>query len=142
MLIPKDQLRPGICCVPYAGSQHITFIWGTLMGPLLIVEDEVTIRDTLSELLAKDEREIVTAGDGQEALERLTEVPRPCLILLDLMMPRMNGWEFLQRKSADPLIADIPTIVLSASGRPAGAKHQLAKPVDLERLLALVDQYC
>jgi CheY-like chemotaxis protein len=113
-----------------------------IMGPLLIVEDEVAIRETLTEIVAKDGREIVTATDGQEALERLTEVPRPCLILLDLMMPRMNGWEFLQRKSADPLIADIPTIVLSGSGRPAGAKHQLAKPVDVERLLVLVDQYC
>jgi CheY-like chemotaxis protein len=112
------------------------------MGTLLIVEDEVAIRETLTEIVAKDGREIVTATDGQEALERLTEVPRPCLILLDLMMPRMNGWEFLQRKSADPLIADIPTIVLSGSGRPAGAKHQLAKPVDVERLLVLVDQYC
>ena len=58
------------------------------------------------------------------------------------MMPRMNGWEFLQRKSADPLIANIPTIVLSGSGRPTGAMHHLAKPVDVERLLALVDQYC
>jgi CheY-like chemotaxis protein len=112
------------------------------MGALLIVEDEVAIRDTLTELVGKDGREIVTAGDGQEALERLTKVPRPCVILLDLMMPRMNGWEFLQHKSADPLIADIPTIVLSGSGRPAGAMHQLSKPVDVERLLALVDQYC
>jgi CheY-like chemotaxis protein len=114
---------------------------GILMGLLLIVEDEIAVRDTLTELVSNDGREIVTASDGQEALERLTEV-RPCLILLDLMMPRMNGWEFLQRKSADPLIADIPTIVLSGSGRPAGAVHQLAKPVDVERLLALVDQYC
>jgi CheY-like chemotaxis protein len=112
------------------------------MGPLLIVEDETAVRDTLTELVGKDGREVVTASDGQEALERLTEVPRPCLILVDLMMPRMNGWEFLQRKSADPLIADIPTIVLSGSGRPAGAMHQLAKPVDIKRLLALVDQYC
>ncbi|MBV9498622.1 MAG: response regulator [Acidobacteriaceae bacterium] len=112
------------------------------MGRLLIVDDEVAIRETLTELVGKDGRDILTASDGQEALERLIEVPRPCLILLDLMMPRMDGWEFLQRKSADPLIADIPTIVLSASGRPAGAKHQLAKPVDVERLLALVDQYC
>ena len=47
------------------------------MGPLLIVEDEVAIRDTLTELVGKDGREIVTASDGQEALERLTEVPRP-----------------------------------------------------------------
>jgi CheY-like chemotaxis protein len=112
------------------------------MGPLLIVEDEAATRDTLTELLGKDGREIVTASDGQEALERLTKVPRPCLILLDLMMPRMNGWEFLQRKAADPLIANIPTIVLSGSGRPAGAVHQLAKPVDVERLMALIDQYC
>jgi CheY-like chemotaxis protein len=54
----------------------------------------------------------------------------------------MNGWEFLRRQSTDPSIADIPTIVLSGSRLPAGAKHQLAKPVDIDRLLALVDQYC
>ena len=112
------------------------------MGPLLIVEDEIAVRDALTELVNKDGREIVTASDGQEALARLAEVPRPCLILLDLMMPRMNGWEFLQRKSADPLIADIPTIVLSGSGRPAGAAHHLTKPVDVNRLLTLIDQYC
>src|SRR5689334_23294406 len=112
------------------------------MGPLLIVEDEVAIRETLTEIVAKDGREIVTASDGQEALERLTEVPRPCLIVLDLMMPRMDGWEFLRRKSVDPSIANIPTIVLSGSDGPAAAMHQLTKPVDVERFLALVNQYC
>lgn len=112
------------------------------MGLLLIVEDEVAVRDTLAELVGKDGREIATASNGQEALESLTDIPRPRLILLDLMMPGMNGWEFLQRKSADPLTADIPTIVLSGSSRPAGALHQLRKPVDVERLMALVDQYC
>ena len=117
-------------------------MWGILMGPLLIVENEIAVRDTLAELLGKEDREIVTASDGQEALERLTEISRPCLILLELMMPRMTGWEFLQCKSADPLIADIPTIVLSGSGRPAGVVHQLAKPVDVEQLLVLIDQYC
>ena len=117
-------------------------MWGILMGPLLIIEDEIAVRDALTKLVSKDGREIVTANDGQEALARLTEVPRPCLILLDLMMPRMNGREFLQRKSADPLIADIPTIVLSGSRRPAGAVRHLTKPVDVERLLDLIDQYC
>jgi len=117
-------------------------MWGILMGPLLIVEDEIAVRDALTKLVSKNGREIVTASDGQEALERLTEIPRPCLILLDLMMPRMNGREFLQRKSADPLIADIPTIVLSGSGRPTGAVHHLTKPVDVERLLDLINQYC
>jgi len=112
------------------------------METVLIVEDEVTTRDALIELLGKDGREIVTAGDGQEAMERLTRDPRPRVILLDLMMPRMDGWEFLRRQSADPSIANIPTIVLSGSKLPAGAKHQLSKPVDVERLRALVDQYC
>jgi CheY-like chemotaxis protein len=112
------------------------------MITVLIVEDEVMTRDALMELLRKDGRAIITAGDGQEALQHLSNIPRPSLILLDLMMPRMDGWEFLRRQSADPAIAGIPTIALSGSRLPAGAKHQLAKPVDVERLLALVDQYC
>jgi CheY-like chemotaxis protein len=112
------------------------------MKTVLIVDDEAATRDMLVELLHKDGREIVTAADGHQALERLTEVSRPCLIVLDLMMPRMNGFEFLRRQSTDWSIANIPTIVLSGSTRPAGARHQLSKPVDVDRLLALVDQYC
>src|SRR5215472_308146 len=80
-------------------------LWALFMETVLIVEDEAATRDILVELLHKDRRDIVTAGDGQEALERLTRVPRPCLIVLDLMMPRMDGWEFLRRQSADPSIA-------------------------------------
>ena len=118
------------------------YLWALLMETILIVEDEIGTRDILIELLAKDGREIVTAGDGQEAIDCLTKVPRPRVILLDLMMPRMDGWEFLRRQSINPSIANIPTIVLSGSALPAGARHQLAKPVNIERLLALVDQYC
>jgi CheY-like chemotaxis protein len=125
--------------VPYVGF----FSHGALfMETILIVEDEATTRDTLAELLEKDGREIVTAGDGREALERLKEVPRPRLILLDLMMPRMDGREFIHRQLADVSIAHIPTIVLSGSTLPSGATHQLSKPIDVERLLALVGQYC
>jgi CheY-like chemotaxis protein len=97
------------------------------METVLIVEDEVKARDALIDLLRKDGREIVTAGDGQEAMECLAKGARPRVILLDLMMPRMDGWEFLRRQSADPSIARIPTIVLSGSERAAGAKHQLSK---------------
>jgi CheY-like chemotaxis protein len=112
------------------------------METVLIVEDEVATRDILIEILAKDGREIVTAGDGQEAMERLAKLQRPRVILLDLMMPRMDGREFLRRQSDDPSIANIPIIVLSGSRLPVGAKHQLSKPVDVDRLRALVDQYC
>jgi CheY-like chemotaxis protein len=67
------------------------------MDTILIVEDEVTTRDALTELLGKDGHEIVTASDGEDALERLSRIPRPSLIVLDLIMPRMDGWEFLRR---------------------------------------------
>jgi CheY-like chemotaxis protein len=113
-----------------------------LQQPQEVRHSDRTTRDALQEILVKSGRQIVTARDGQDALERLTEPPRPSLILLDLMMPRMDGREFLRRQSSDPSVSGIPTIVLSGSGLPAGAKHQLAKPVDIERLLALVDQYC
>src|SRR5215469_4408946 len=119
-----------------------TLVWSIFMETILIVEDEVTTRDALTELLRKEGRNIAAVADGQEALECLTEIPRPSLILLDLMMPRMNGWEFLRRQSSEPSIANIPTIVLSGSRLPSGAKHQLAKPVNVGRLLALVNQYC
>jgi len=72
-------------------------IWVLVMETVLIVEDDTETRDTLTALLEKDGREIVTAGDGQEAFEWLSNVPRPCLILLDLVMPRMDGGEFLGR---------------------------------------------
>jgi CheY-like chemotaxis protein len=127
---------------PRHGCVQSFLLGALLMGTILIVDDEVSTRGALSELLGKDGREIMTAGDGQEALEFLTQHPRPRLIVLDLMMPRMDGWEFLRRQSIDPSIANIPTIVLSGSHLPAGAKHQLSKPVDVERLIALVNQHC
>jgi CheY-like chemotaxis protein len=114
------------------------------MGSVLIVEDHCASRDVLKQLIEKDGRAVLTAGDGRDALKRARSIPHPSLILLDLSMPRMNGWEFLQHKTADRTIAGIPTIVLSGSPTdlPAGATDHLTKPVDIERLLALIDQYC
>ncbi len=114
------------------------------MRTVLIVEDHCRSRDVLKTLVEKEGRAVVTAGDGRHGLECARRIPPPSLILLDLSMPRMNGWEFLQHKTADPAIAGIPTIVLSGSSSevPAGAMNLLAKPVDIERLLALIDQYC
>ena len=112
------------------------------METVFIVEDEAATRDILVELLHKDGRKIVTAADGHHALERLMALLRPCLIVLDLMMPRMNGFQFMRRQSTDSSITKFPTIVMSGSTRPAGARYPLSKPVDVDRLLALVDQYC
>ena len=114
------------------------------MKTLLIVEDDIATREALAELLAKNEREIVTANDGNQALECLAAMPRPSLIVLDLCTPGMSGYEFLRRQSMDPLIAGIPTLVVSGSvsDLPPGARQLMTKPVNATRLRALVDQYC
>ncbi len=111
---------------------------------VLIVEDDLAIRDALRELIEKDGRNVLTARDGLEALDCARSIPRPRLILLDLSMPRMNGYEFLHRLSADPSIAGIPTVVLSGSASevPSGVTDVLAKPIDVRRLLTLIAQYC
>jgi CheY-like chemotaxis protein len=95
------------------------------MGTILIVDDHCASREALRQLVEKNGRAVVTAGDGEEALNRVRSIPPPTLILLDLSMPRMNGWEFLHNKTADPTIAGIPTIVVSGSSSelPAGGKR-------------------
>ena len=116
---------------------------------ILIVEDDKDVRDSVAALLDALGFETQAAGDGSEALQLLrATVPRPCLILLDLAMPVMNGEEFLQRQAADAALADIPVILVSAntdlvekaaSLNVAGA---LPKPVSLSALDATLARYC
>ena len=114
------------------------------MKTILIVDDDLATRDALKELLKTYGHKIVTACDGQDAIEWLRSSERPSLILLDLSMPRMDGWEFLRHKAIDPLMAAIPTIVLSGStlDLPEDVRDLLLKPADPGRLIALVNQYC
>jgi CheY-like chemotaxis protein len=105
---------------------------------ILIAEDDDAIRDALATLLEEEGYRVVTARDGAEALARLHALPRPRLVLLDLMMPVMSGWEFLRRLRADPDTADIPVLVLSAShlsAPPEGASAFFSKPVRIGALL-------
>jgi two-component system chemotaxis response regulator CheY len=111
---------------------------------VLVVDDDPDILEALSEILEAEGFEIRRARNGKEALERLEPEP-PHLILLDLMMPVMDGWEFAQRmRQRPPAIARIPVIVLSADrnvGSKAaelGAVGHLAKPFELNDLLDMV----
>ena len=114
---------------------------------VLVVEDNLDIREMLEEILGDEGYAVVTAVDGMDALAYLQKHPPPCLILIDLMMPRMDGWEFRARLSQDPALAAIPLVVVTgaevAGLDPAltGAEY-LPKPVDLSALLALVERYC
>ncbi len=110
---------------------------------VLVVDDDPDILEALSEILEAEGFDIRRARNGKEALERLEPEP-PQLILLDLMMPVMDGWEFSQRMREIPHAAKIPVIVLSADrnvgskARDIGAVGHLAKPFELNDLLEMV----
>jgi len=114
--------------------------------PILIVEDDADLRDMMAQLLLLEGYATATAANGREALEYLRQTGTPKLILLDLMMPVMDGWEFRREQQRDPAIADVPVVVLSALDRSRAtdviANDFLKKPLDFDRLLELVRSYC
>ena len=115
---------------------------------VLLVDDHEEARDALAMLLKNEGFAVREASDGQEALDALYDGPRPCLVVLDLMMPGMDGWEFRRRQLRSPLFARIPTVVLSGHANLSAATNGLtahevmAKPVVLGRLLELVRDFC
>ncbi len=109
-------------------------------GMVLVVDDDALIRDAVMELLAFEGFVAVGASNGEEALARLRrDEVAPALILLDLMMPVMDGWQFRAAQLADPDLARIPVVVMSASD-PAGvaADALIAKPFEVGALLATI----
>lgn len=119
-------------------------------GFIMVVDDDPDIRESLELLLRLHGHPVVTAADGEEALERLRgSGDRPCVILLDLMMPRMSGFELHDALSADPVLADIPIVVITGAGGMVGdkgralpAEEVVRKPFELAALLAIVRRHC
>ena len=115
---------------------------------ILVVDDNGNTRDSLCLLLQSEDYDAEGVENGREALRVLRDGYEACLILLDLMMPVMDGWAFRVEQRQDPSLKDIPVVVLSAAMNPAqeaarlGAIAGLGKPLDLTRLLDLVAQYC
>jgi CheY-like chemotaxis protein len=116
------------------------------MPTVFIIEDDVDTRDMLSRFLELEGYKVEVAANGRQALERLAGGADACVIVLDLMMPIMDGWEFRRRQVEDARLKDIPTIVVSAAGRDRlskiSANAYLSKPVDMDELLARVSQFC
>ncbi len=112
---------------------------------ILVIDDNPDIREALQSALEEEGYSTVGAANGREGLDRLEAMDRPCLILLDLMMPVMTGLEFLEALRAQDALAGIPVVIVSAYDRlaeRAGAHGFLRKPVDLDGLLHTVSQYC
>jgi two-component system, OmpR family, response regulator CpxR len=111
--------------------------------PVLIVDDDRDIREGLQELLESEGNQVFTASDGQDALDVLGTMPRPGLVLLDLMMPRMNGQRFIERVRGDPKTADLAIVVLTAApAKVSGVAGLLRKPPDVDELIKIVDRFC
>ena len=112
---------------------------------VLVVDDDASIRDTIAELLSEEGYQVVVAAHGREALELIRGGVRPQLIVLDLMMPVMDGWQFLEVRAADPELSAVPVVVVSATPetlQPPETCAFVRKPMRLEHLLEVVGREC
>jgi CheY-like chemotaxis protein len=117
-------------------------------GQVLIVEDDVELRTIYHEILRNEGWDVVSAADGIQALEVLERGDVPCVMLLDLRMPRMDGWELAERLRQREEWSRVPLVVVAAhyrveeEARQLGALGWLQKPVEVDRLLEVVDRVC
>jgi len=116
---------------------------------ILVVEDNADLCLNLALFLSDLDYPTVMAGNGREALVQLRSAPLPCLILLDLIMPVMNGWVFRAEQRQDPHLAAVPVIVMSGAvdnlaqeSVALDAVAFLSKPIDINELVQLVARYC
>lgn len=112
--------------------------------PILIVDDDTDVREVLGELLADEGYETDMCSNGRAALDLLRGGARPRLILLDLMMPEMDGWQFRAEQLRDAALRSIPVVVMTASRgverEDLGGAEVLQKPVGLGEILEAVER--
>ena len=112
---------------------------------VLLVDDDEALLDALAGLLESEGYEVETARNGKEAIEKLATIASPGVILLDLKMPVMDGWQFLAARSGDPAAPHVPVVLLSGLAfipNAPGVADFLSKPIDPSRLLACVRRFC
>lgn len=113
---------------------------------ILVVEDDRNLREILVDALELEGFAVVSVEHGEAALRHLAAGARPCVILLDLMMPVMDGWTFRQALLEDEALAQLPVVIMTAAGRNRVGALQAAatlhKPLDVDSVLAVVQNYC
>lgn len=115
---------------------------GAVPRRILLVEDDADINATLREMLEEEGYEVIAAANGQAALEALEQLPAPTLVLLDVEMPWMDGFDFLTHLRQDARHAADPVVVVTASRRtPPEAAEVLHKPFDFDELLTAIQRH-
>jgi len=110
---------------------------------ILVVDDDPDIREAIAEVLRMEGATVLTASSGPEALETLSVI-RPSLVLLDLMMPGMTGWDVFERMRERPALAKVPVCIISAVANraPPAVDRVLVKPIAIDDLLKTVKDFC
>jgi CheY-like chemotaxis protein len=113
---------------------------------ILVVDDDADIREVLREVLMESGHEVMTASNGLEALQILRDGWSPCMVLLDLMMPVMDGYLFLEARKNDPILLSIPITVITAGRQVDVTRLEdatlVSKPIRLPALMALIEKNC
>ena len=113
---------------------------------VLIVEDDADARQARVDLLTLEGYEVASAANGAEALEYLRTSPHPCVIMLDLIMPVMNGWEFRERLKQDPALSVIPVVAMTGANPrqtpPIDVAALFPKPLEIDAVMQTVAHYC
>ena len=124
-------------------SRKIQAVPSSHQRSILIVDDDVAATDSLTEILTGEGYTVATAKNGREALTHLRRTPLPRLIILDLFMPEMDGWEFRREQLKDAKLRDVPVVVMTGASVYAGidANVIVHKPLDVERFISLVERY-
>jgi CheY-like chemotaxis protein len=110
---------------------------------ILVIDDDAASTDSLTDILTGEGYAVATACNGKEALEHLRDAPIPRLIILDLFMPQMDGWEFRREQLKDAKLRNIPVVVMTGASIYAGidANVIVHKPLDVERFVSLIERY-
>jgi two-component system response regulator MprA len=115
---------------------------------ILLVEDDRELHDAMAAILEAEGYRVIGAFDGVEAIERLRDGARPCVVVLDLMLPRKDGLQFRAEQLGNPELAAIPVIAYSGDARLAeaaaafGVHHWFRKPIDFGAMLEAIARYC
>ena len=132
--------------VPNPSSTSVSEPVGPKRYLVAIIEDDSEFRNMLRELLEEEQYRVVALSNGAEALETLRGESIPDIILLDVSMPVMDGFDFLRFRNDDPQLAQVP-VVLVTNAKPherptIGVNDVVRKPIDIDEILFVISRYC